>query len=71
MTLEQKAKELVDKFHAHTKDIGTTKAHSRVCALMTCNEVIAEIEDLQQNCDMEFPKALEYWANVKKEIEKP
>ena len=68
MTPEKKAVELIDKFHEHTKDIGSTKAHSRVCAFLVCNEVISEIEDLQNNCLMEFPLALEYWDKVKAHI---
>jgi hypothetical protein len=69
MTPEDKARRLFADMRYRSP--GTTagrvlaKDHSVFC----CNEVIAEIEDLQQNCSMEFPMALAYWNEVKKHIE--
>lgn len=65
MTPEKKAKEMVYKFYPHSQDIGQSKYQSKASATICCDEVIAEIEDLQQNCAMEFPMALEYWQQVR------
>jgi hypothetical protein len=74
MTPEVKAIKLAQKFEglvAHPFDgKGNVRLNESVRqrSLICCNEVIAEIEDLQQNCAMEFPMALEYWHKVKTEI---
>ena len=74
MTPKQKAQTLVKKYADelniaidHTRLLYNNAKH---CAIVCCREVISEIEDLQQNCVMEFPMALEYWNSVKSEIEK-
>lgn len=67
MTPEEKAIKLVAAFSA---DGDIPQIFAEGSAITCCDEVIAEIEDLQQNCLMEFPMALEYWKSVKEEIEK-
>jgi|GEM_PF-6607485 len=70
--VEDKAKKLVEKFgycagtYMNVVVLGIAKRSAKLC----CDEVIAEIEDLQQNCVMEFPMALEFWTDVKSYIEK-
>lgn len=59
----------MDKFYPHSHDLGRAKKSSHKCAIVCCDEVIAEIEDLQQNCMMEFPMALEYWGKVKNHLQ--
>lgn len=69
--IEEKAKTIFNCFFDEM--LGDSTGHRKVakdCALICCDEVISEIEDLQQNCMMEFPMALEYWQQVKQEIEK-
>lgn len=75
MSPEEKAKELIGRFVPHSKfnfGFGWSKEveteNAKACAIICCDEVIAEIEDLQQNCVMEFPMALEYWRQVKDKI---
>lgn len=65
MTPEEKAKELIDKFERY---LGGN--NGIIAAELCCDEVIAEIEDLQQNCVLEFPMALAYWQQVKEAIQK-
>lgn len=71
MTIENKAVEITTKFGyaagTHLNDLVLSIA--KRSAIICCDEVIAEIEDLQQNCVMEFPLALEYWNKVKQHIE--
>lgn len=74
MTPQVKAIKLVQKFEGLVTKPFDGKGNIRLNelvrqrSLICCNEVIAEIEDLQQNCAMEFPMALEYWHKVKREI---
>lgn len=72
--VENKAKELYKKY-IDTLNIKNDmhpgpNPFAQACATACCYEVIAEIEDLQQNCVMEFPMALAFWNDVKSYIEK-
>lgn len=75
MTPEAKAIDLVQKFEGLTAHPFDGKSNIRLSDsvrqryLICCDEIIAEIEDLQQNCVMEFPMALEYWRQVKEKIQ--
>lgn len=76
MSPEEKAKELIGRFVPHSKfnfGFGCSKEveteNAKACAIICCDEIIVEIEDLQQNCVMEFPMALEYWQKVKTYIQ--
>lgn len=64
---KDKAKELVDKYYEYSQDIGQSKYSSKKCALICCNEIIAEIEpdELFQN----YNERVTFWKDVKSEIE--
>lgn len=72
MTPDKKAIDIRNKI-AHFlhggKDTRLEDASFKEVGSILCDEVIAEIEDLQQNCVMEFPMALEYWQQVKLNIQ--
>lgn len=74
MTPEAKAIDLVQKFEGLVAHSFDEKSNIRLSdsvrqrSIICCDEVIEEIEDLQQNCVMEFPMALEYWRQVKEKI---
>ena len=71
MDVKQKAKELVDKFISHTNsdwdlcDI----IQSQQCALIAVDEIIKVLVELSEG-KFTFIHNVEYWQEVKQEIEK-
>ena len=64
MTPEQKAKELVEKMnYSHPEHEGYV---AKQCALIAVDEIIKS----SPNKPIETPFTIEYWKNVKKEINK-
>jgi hypothetical protein len=69
MTPGAKAKQLVNKFMSyglHNKYMGRTSA--RQCALILVDEILDE--DVYDMSEELFDKRIEYWLEVKQEIEK-
>ena len=66
MTPKEKAKELVDKMmneQFNTEEISQAKQ----CALICVNEILHELEEEEDGYRMD---RVEYWEQVKQEIEK-
>lgn len=69
MTPGAKAKQLVNKFMSdglHNKYMGRTSA--RQCALILVDEILDE--DVYDMSEELFDKRIEYWLEVKQEIDK-
>lgn len=69
MTPGSKAKQLVNKFMSyglHNKYMGRTSA--RQCALILVDEILDE--DVYDMSEELFDKRIEYWIEVKQEIDK-
>ena len=66
MTPKQKAKELVNKFKNRSIELG--ESHSQLLA--EANALIAVDEILDYLKDNGFSTQIEYWQEVKQEIEK-
>jgi hypothetical protein len=68
MTPKQKAKELVDKYN---KDIilywDLSYNQAKKCALIAVDEILDEIQPFE--LAWEYQSKIEFWNNVKKEIE--
>lgn len=71
MTPKEKAVELYQKYELLGRDFTrgvSIKEHSKQCALIAVEEIISEIEP---SISMDVIKArINYWSQVKKEIEK-
>lgn len=74
MTPEQKAKQLVDKFHKyvwrriHLRDEGQELEYAKECARICVDEILEGLTI--GNFATSFVGALEYWQSVKEEIKK-
>lgn len=69
MTPREKAKELVSKYVNFTKQstgANGTIYNSKQCTLITIDEIMQELDKDSGNYDI----ALDYWKEVKQEIEK-
>ena len=78
MTPKEKAQELINSFSPHAKnwdcfyDIPLDENHAKKCALITVQEIISEMSDYYDEYDCtKTLKKIEYWQEVKQEIEKP
>jgi hypothetical protein len=73
MTPKQKAKELFDKYATYVVmwkgDINTTHQNCKQCALIAVDEILnlSKIASLRRD---EVYMELEYWTEIKQEIEK-
>ena len=63
MTPKEKAEELIDKM---TMEIG--KFNSKQCALIAVDEIL--LDDMYDMGEEPFEKRIDYWQEVKQEIEK-
>lgn len=66
LTHKEKGLQIINKFMPLSRL--QSKIYAKECSLIAVEQIIEEIEDLQNNCQMEFPLALEYWNKVKEEI---
>ena len=67
MTPKEKAKELVDKMHSKMYSDGIYDA--KQCALICVDEIIEEIKEWNMSV-IDYQNRIEYWQEVKQEIEK-
>jgi len=75
MTPKQKAKELVDKFTRSQyygclgcgEDYDDKQESAKQCALIAVDEILDEIQPFE--LAWEYQSKIEFWNNVKKEIE--
>ena len=68
MTVEEKAKELVDKYlkmHYEADGIGITEKQANQCAIIAVDEVLNEIQDLEIVNNDKW----EFWLSVKNHIQ--
>lgn len=75
MTPKEKAEELYNKFNPHVleKDFfGNNVEHNKTkqCALIACDEIIETEILIDEDVYVETPSYLQYWKEVKQEIEK-
>lgn len=83
MTPKEKAKELIEKFMpymycymgsgmlSNDYDEKTVIDNTIQCALITCNEVLEEINHCPTNgYGLEYIDVIKYWEEVKKEIQR-
>jgi intein/homing endonuclease len=72
MTPKEKAIELYDKYAGEFNFDDTYrdyKEQSKQCALILCNELIANSRDIAMVYDLSFDESENYWTKVKQEIE--
>lgn len=69
---EEKAKELVDKFHwEHELSKRMTLKYAKECAIICCDEVLALLSAYDGMYDQEFFDAdIKYYEKLKEEINK-
>ena len=70
MTPKEKAKELYDKFYMAipSDEMGLCDEASRQCALIAVDEILSELTEIPYG--LEYLNRLNYWLEVKQEIEK-
>lgn len=68
MTPKEKAIELVDNYD-ETLTYLESKNKAKQCALIAVDEINKVYESLDEDADIMFKKELNYWQEVKKEIE--
>ena len=70
MTPKQKAKELVDRFWVYSLPNESGSWHNaKQCALIAVDEIIATDMLIDEDSYVETKSYLEYWEQVKQEIE--
>jgi 5'-3' exonuclease len=73
MSPEEKAIKLFYEFksYANTFEYCTkgNKHNAKQCALILCNELIANSRDIAMVYDLSFDESENYWTKVKQEIE--
>lgn len=70
MTPKEKAKELYDKFYMAipNNEMGLDNEASIQCALIAVDEILSELTEIPYG--LEYLNRLNYWLEVKQEIEK-
>ncbi len=68
MTPQEKAIELVDNYD-ETLTYLESKNKAKQCALIAVDEINKVYESLDEDADIMFKKELNYWQDVKQEIE--
>jgi hypothetical protein len=68
MTPEEKAKELVDKYYQKCADSSYPDDMAKDCALIAVDEILDD--DMYGMEEEHFEKRINYWEEVKQEIEK-
>lgn len=69
MTPKEKAKELIEKFYENDPEIGRSITQATKCALIAVDELIKENEKWHYWHNLKSEEFVEYWQQVKTEIE--
>ena len=69
MTPQEKAKELVDKFYFDLPQWVNTE-DAKICALIAVDEILKILEDDENIYVLGDSSYINFWNNVKQEIEK-
>lgn len=70
MSAKEKAKELVDKYYPLASSyVDDRHKVAKECALIAVDEIIKEIKSIEFNHDIDIQGVVDYYDEVKKEID--